>query len=94
MRIELDVSREHEDTAEPWWIIINPQQNLRKGDSGVYAIANMITGPFFSRQEAQEHLQARRYAFSKDAKVFCHSGCWTKQYKEAYRKAEKEAQGK
>jgi hypothetical protein len=45
------------------------------------AIPNCITGPYFSRAEAEEHLKGRHYAFSKSAYVYCHSGYYARQYK-------------
>lgn len=44
-------------------------------------IPNCITGPFFSRADAEEHLKARGYEFGKDAYVYCHSGYWSQKYK-------------
>ncbi len=88
MKIEIEVSEKNEYTAEPWWTIIDPRQNfITTKDDGIYNIAGMITGPFFSRKAAQAFLTATRYNFSKNAKVFCHSGCYTLEYKNAYRKA-------
>jgi hypothetical protein len=86
-KIELEVSSLNEGTESPWWIIIDPKQNFSTGDRGLYAIAGMITGPFFSREEAQDFLDRTSYNFSKNAKVYCHSGYPSKQYKEACRKA-------
>ncbi len=91
MKIEIDVSDKNEHTETPWWLIIDPKQNLSTGSQGVYAIADMITGPFFSREEAQNHLESRRYAFGKNACVYCHSGYWAGQYKTACRKSLREA---
>lgn len=88
MKITIEASEKNEGTAEPWWMIIDPRQSLRTDEDACYTIANMITGPFFSREEAQNHLNNRRYAFGKNAVVFCHSGCWTTEYKNAYREAE------
>ena len=85
MRIELEVSDENEGTESPWWSIIDPRQNMRTGQEACHNIAGMITGPFFSREAAQEHLETRRYNFGKNAVVFCHSGHWSRQYKEACR---------
>ena len=48
-------------------------------------IPHCITGPFFSRESANEHLKARRYAFSKSTYVYCFSGYASPQYKAAYR---------
>lgn len=80
MKIEIEVSEENECTSAPWWLIIDPRQNFSKGDDGVTNIAFMITGPFFSREEAEGVLQRQRYNFGKGAKVWCHSGCHTVQY--------------
>jgi len=80
IEIKLTVSGKNECCSAPWWLIINPHQSMR---CDVHDIASMITGPFFSREEAQQHLTARRYAFGKHAKVYCHSGSWTHQYKNA-----------
>lgn len=68
---------DNEGTRAPWWSIIDPKQNFEIDHN---RIASMITGPFFSREEAEEFLQRTRYNFSKHAKVFCHSGCYSKKY--------------
>ena len=89
MEIKLEISEDVECTSSPWWMIIDPQQNLSKGQQGVISIGmGMITGPFFSREESEYVLESRRYRFGKNAGVFCASGCDTIQYREAYRKAE------
>ncbi|GAG77415.1 unnamed protein product, partial [marine sediment metagenome] len=54
---------------------------------------SMITGPFFSREEAQSYLDARRHNFSKKAEVWCLSGCYTDQYRIKYREAEELLKG-
>lgn len=84
MKIELEVSSEAEGTSAPWWMIIDPEQNLSKGEDGVYRIAHMITGPFFSRKEAQDWLDKTRYNFGPNAVVYCHSGHQSKQYEKAW----------
>lgn len=76
----VDVSERTEMTDAPWWVIIDP-----KGcRPDLHSIAKAITGPFFSREEAQAHLEARYYEFSKRAAVYCKSGYWTREYKGAY----------
>ena len=88
MRIELEVSEKNEGTESPWWIIIDPRQNLEtKREQALYNIAFMITGPLFSRESAQNFLDRTSYNFSKQAKVYCHSGYYSEQYKSACRKA-------
>ncbi len=82
-KIELEISGDHEGTESPYWLILDPQQMMRLD---VHRLASMITGPFFSRREAQDHLEARRYNFSKHAKVYCHSGYHSDQYRNECRK--------
>lgn len=85
-RVEIEVSEENEGTESPWWMIIDPSQNMRLD---VSAVAHQITGPFFSRETAQAHLTNRIYAFSDRARVYCHSGYWSEEYKNACRSANK-----
>ncbi|WP_164561972.1 hypothetical protein [Nitratidesulfovibrio vulgaris] len=73
-----------EGTEAPYWLIIDPFKMLRPS---VDDVAAMITGPFFSREEAEEHLDARRYAFSDSACVYCHSGHASTVYRQAWREA-------
>jgi len=63
-----------EGTSYPFWIIIDPRQNFETGNQGIHNIAGMIHGIFFSREDAQDFLDKTRYNFSKHAKVYCHSG--------------------
>lgn len=80
MKIEIDVSEKNEGTSSPWWMIVDPKQNFKINEDGVYAVASMITGPFFSREEAEDVLKATRYNYGKGAAVFCASGYYTRQY--------------
>ena len=84
MKLTINVSEETECTSEPWWTIIDPKQNMSTQKDACHNIASMITGPFFSRESAETHLDLRRHAFGPNAVVFCHSGCWSPEYKEAY----------
>ena len=86
MKIELEVSEEHEGTSAPWWMIIDPSQMMRSDPATV--AMGMVTGPFFSRKEAEDFLKATRYNFGKNPVVWCASGCYSKQYSDAYAKAE------
>lgn len=45
-------------------------------------IPHCITGPYFSRKDAEDHLKARHYEFSKKSYVYCHSGYWSRKYKD------------
>lgn len=89
MKIELEVSIENEGTAEPYWLILDPHQMM---SPDCYDLASMITGPFFSRQEAENVLKSRSHHYSNRAVVYCHSGCYSNQYSSAYRKAERPPQ--
>jgi len=68
---------DNEGTRSPYWLILDPRQNM---DCDIHYLANMITGPFFSRKDAQNYLDTTRYNFSKRAKVYCHSGHQSEKY--------------
>jgi len=89
MKIEIEVSDKNEGTAEPWWVIVDPKQMMKPDPYRV--MIGMITGPFFSREEADEVLAARRHHYSDRAVVYCASGCYSSQYKRVYREAERSA---
>ncbi len=80
MKIKLEISDKNEGTRSPWWVIIDPRQNFHVDKAGLHCIANMIEGPYFSREEAQNEIDARRHAYTKNARVFCMSGYHTEQY--------------
>jgi hypothetical protein len=88
MKIELEVSDKNEATSAPWWMILDPSQNMT---CDPHWLASMITGPFFSREEADKVLKERRHHYSIRAVVYCHSGCYTKQYANVYKLAEMQA---
>jgi hypothetical protein len=80
MKIELEVSDDNEAAANPYWLVLDPAQNM----SGcVHRLASQITGPFFSRESAEKYLKNRRYAYGKRAVVYCLSGYRSFEYKEA-----------
>lgn len=83
MKITLEISEENEATAFPYWMIIDPRQNFNTNEQGVHNIASMITGPFFSRNEAASVLVTQRHHFSLSAKVYCCSSHRTIQYRNA-----------
>lgn len=60
-----------EATAYPYWMIIDPRQMMKPA---VGDVASMVTGPFFSRQEANDWLDRCRHRFSDRARVYCASG--------------------
>ena len=75
-----------EATESPYWIIIDPRQMF---SLDCHQVASMITGVFFSREDAEMHLKQRRHAFSKHAVVYCHSGYWSNKYKNLCRELKK-----
>ncbi len=83
LKVQLEVSDKCEGTAFPYWMIIDPSQNFLTGEDGVHAIASMVTGPFFSREEAERELEGRRYHYGASACVYCHSGCYSSRYANA-----------
>jgi hypothetical protein len=88
MKIEIELSEACEATAYPWWMIVDPKQNFKTNEQGAAAVAmGMITGPFFSREAAQNELTRRRYAYGKGACVWCACGYRSYEYTEAIDKA-------
>ena len=63
----------NEMTADPWWAIVAKN---RMGSNAILA------GPFFSRERAEEHRQARLYEYGKGSIVFCFSGHRSQHYKD------------
>jgi hypothetical protein len=88
MKVTLEVSTENEGTSSPWWVIVDPRR-MMKPDC-YHVMMGMITGPFFSREEANNCLEARRHHYSNRAVVYCASGCYSGQYDKAYRLAERD----
>ena len=81
MKITLEVSEDNEATSYPWWVILDAGQNM---SLDIRVLANQITGPFFSRENAERHLQRSRYNFGKRARVYCMSGHNSLQYRQAH----------
>jgi len=82
--IKISISEENEGSCSPYWLILDPRQNM---SANIHDLAAQITGPFFSRESAKQHLNSRRYAFGKRACVYCMSGYWSKEYKTALKNA-------
>lgn len=80
VEIRLKVSKNNEGTAAPWWCIMDPRQMM---SPDVHVLAGMIEGPFFSREAAEESLRRRRYAYGKNAAVYCMSGYHSHEYRNA-----------
>lgn len=65
-----------ECTEYPWWVIIDPDviHGLFDRQQRVGRVAAAITGPFFSRTEAEAQLARRRYAYGPHTVVYSLSG--------------------
>ena len=77
MKIEIEVSDKNEGTSSPWWMILDPQQNMR---CSPHSLAGQVTGPFFSREEATLVMNQKKHHYSDRAIVYCASGYYTNQY--------------
>ena len=86
MTVTLNISDKNEGTAAPWWVFVDPKQMMKPDPYAV--MVGMITGPYFSREEATAYFNAHRHNFSERAVVYCASGCYSNQYYTACKKAE------
>ena len=77
---------DNEGTRAPYWIIIDPHQMLKPD---VFDVASMITGVFFSREDAEKHLRLTRHNHTNRAVVFCLSGWESILYDSLWYEAEK-----
>lgn len=69
-----------EATRSPYWLILEPTKMV---EPDIDHLASMITGPFFSREDAKVHLAVSN-SFSKRAVVYCHSGHSSRLYDRAW----------
>ena len=70
-----------EGTRAPYWVIIDPIQNM---SCNIHAAASQITGIFFCRKDAKDYLKGKRYNYSARAKVYCLSGHHSIKYEELF----------
>lgn len=84
MKIELELSERNEATEAPWWVILDPWQMMLPSAE---QLADMVTGPFFSRESADRELLLNRHRYGNRAVVYCMTGRWSPEYKAAIRKA-------
>lgn len=73
---------DNEHTHAPYWIIIDPRQNM---GLSVDVAATQIYGIFFSREDAENYLKAKGHHFSKRAKVYCNSGYCSKDWQNLFK---------
>ena len=90
MKNTIKITGDYEANQYPFWVIIDPEQNLNKNIDGVYNISSMITGLWFSRATAEEYLKNHRYNYSKNAVVFSFGAVMYCDYAEAIANSEKE----
>lgn len=84
---------DNEGTESPVWLLIDPKSmhetlegvaehgEVPDIDRVLTTMAFAIEGPFFCREDAENYLKARRYAYSSEAKVWCASGYRSQKYK-------------
>lgn len=60
--------KRNEATAFPYWAIVTNTGAANPGRKVIHA------GIWFSREDAENHLTARSYAYPKKATVYCFSG--------------------
>lgn len=75
--IETLTNADNEATRAPYWLILDPSQNM---SCDIHELAAQISGPFFCREDAQNYLDAKRHHYSNRTRVFCHSGHYSRKY--------------
>lgn len=80
IKVTVEISGDNESTSFPWWFIVRPGSGFNSNPENV---AHCITGPFFSRAEAERQLNCRRYDYGPKAIVWCGSGYRSGQYRDA-----------
>lgn len=71
------LSGDNEGSRAPYWLILDPSQNMRRD---IFDLASQISGPFFSRKSAQKYMDLCKHHYSDRARVFCHSGHYSRLY--------------
>lgn len=87
MKVTIELSDNREGTMAPFWMIIDPKQMMKPDDAEV--AMSMVFGPWFSREDAEDHLKTCHYRYSKRAVVWCMSGHTSMQWRNAVRDAQK-----
>jgi hypothetical protein len=73
-------------TNSPFWIIVEPKQILKKDAE---QIASCVTGIFFSRESAQQYLDAHCYNFADNTIVYGCAGHHNDEYWQAIKNGKK-----
>ena len=76
-------SNDNEATEIPYWVIIDPKHQLLTLDTN--RCFYWFTGPFFSRESAQAHLERTKHNHTDKARVWCLSGHESEKYTALYR---------
>ncbi len=71
------IDQTNDGLQTPWWAI------AFKGIKGAF----QTVGPFFSREDAERHRQARLYEYGEKSVVYGFSGCYSRKYAMALQKA-------
>ena len=80
---------DNESTEAPYWMIIDANEMPCLDAS---AVADMITGPFFSRKDAEYYMnEVRPHAYSDKACVYCCSGYESDLYEQLWKAVRREA---
>lgn len=79
---EVAHAENNEATAAPYWMILNPRQMLKPTIGNV---GSMLVGPFFSRKDATDYMNATRYRYGPHVGVFCCSGGNSEKFVGLYR---------
>lgn len=77
--------QENDGTSHPWWAVVS------KSRMGAHAI---LAGPFFSRERAEQHRQARLYEYGKGSVVWCFSGHNSQHYRDLREALKEDADAK
>lgn len=83
---------DNEACSAPYWMILDPgKPNGAMSDDGLSDadLARMVAGPFFSRDEARDFLDANRHNFTAKAVVWSLFGR-SRLYQKAWRRADEE----
>lgn len=75
--IETLKNSDNEGTRAPYWLILDPKQNM---SCSVHNLASQISGIFFCREDAEIYLKAKRHNYSDRAVVYCCSGHYSQKF--------------
>lgn len=84
--ITIKTSPNNESTEAPCWFVIDPGKHLSYSDyRNVNLLADLVQGPFFSRDEAEKFLCGNKHNLSGKAVVYCKATPYGSYYNKAWR---------